>query len=61
MPDLCLKGADTGVKSSAPSYPLICPFLGLLTKQVESQDTLPGEVASVSVEIQTVPIAVETV
>ena len=44
-----------------PPVLLLCPFLGLLTKQVESQDTLPGGVASVSVEIQTVPIAVETV
>ena len=62
MPDLCPKGTDLGVKASAPS----CPFaltlhLGLQTEQAESQGTLPGGAASVLVEIQTVPIVVETI
>ena len=58
----CPKGTDLGVKPSAPS----CPFaltlhLGLPTEQAESQGALPGGVASVLVEIQTVPIAVKTI
>ena len=61
-PDLCLKGADLGVKSSAASCSLTLPlYPGLPTEQVESQGTLPGGVASVSIEIQTVPIAVEII
>ena len=62
MPDLCPKGTDLAVKPSAPSCPLTLPlYLGFPTEQVESQGTLPGGVASVLVEIQTVPIAVETI
>ena len=62
MPDLCPKGADLGVKPSAPSCPLTLPlYPGLSTEQAENQGTLPGGVASVSVEIKTVPIAVETI
>ena len=52
-PDLCLKGADLGVKSSAASCSLTLPlYPGLPTEQVESQGTLPGGAASVSVEFQ---------
>ena len=52
MPDLCPKGADLGVKSSAASCSLTLPlYPGLPTEQVESQGTLPGRVASVMVEI----------
>ena len=62
MPELCPKGTDLGVKPSAPSCSLILPlYLGLPTEQAESRGTLPGGVASVSGEIQTVPIAVETI
>ena len=62
MPDLCPKGTDLAVKPSAPSCPLTLPlYLGFPTEQVESQGTLPGGVASVLVEIQTVPIAVEII
>ena len=62
MPDLCPKGTDLAVKPSAPSCPLTLPlYLGFPTEQVESQGTLPGGVASVLVEIQTVPVAVETI
>ena len=62
MSDLCPKGTDLGVKPSAPSCPLTLPlYLGLPTEQAESQGTLPGGVASVLVEIQTVPIAAETI
>ena len=60
MPDICPKGADLGVKPSAPSCPLTLPlYPGLSTEQAENQGTLPGGVASASVEIQTVPIVVE--
>ena len=62
MPDLCPKGTDLGVKPSAPSCPLTLHlYLGLPTKQAEDKGTLPGGVASVSVEIQTVPIVVKTI
>ena len=62
MPDLCPKGADLGVKPSAASCSLTLPlYLGLPAGQAESQGTLPGGVASVLVEIQTVLIAVETI
>ena len=62
VPALCPKGTDLGMKASVPSCPLILPlYPGLPTKQAESQDTLPGGVASDSGEIQTVPIAVETI
>ena len=62
MPDSCPKGADLGVKSSAASCSLTLPlYPGLPTEQVESQGTLPGGVASVSVEIQTVLIVVKTI
>ena len=38
MPDLCPKGADLGVKPSAPSCPLTLPlYLGLPTEQAEHQ------------------------
>ena len=51
-----------GVKPSAPSCLLtFLLYLGLPTEQAESQGTLPGGVASVSVEIQIVPIAIETI
>ena len=60
--DLCLKGTDLGVKPSAASCPLTLPlYLGLPNAQAEIQGTLTGGVASVSVEIQTVPIVVETI
>ena len=50
------------VKLSAPLCPLTLPlYLGLPNEQGENQDTLPGGIASVLVEIQTVPIAVETI
>ena len=62
MPDFCPKGADLGVKPLAASCSLTLPlYLGLLTEQAENQGTLPGGVASVSVEIQTVPIVVKTI
>ena len=62
MPDLCPRDTDLGVKPSAPSCPLTLPlYPGLSTEQAENQGTLPGGVASVSVEIQTVPFAVETI
>ena len=62
MQDLCPKGANLGVKPSAASCSLTLPlYLGLLTEQAENQGTLPGGVASVSVEIQTVPIGVKTI
>ena len=62
IPDLCPKGTNLGMKPSAPSCPLTLPlYLGLPTEQAESQDTLPGGVASVLLGIQTVPVAVETV
>ena len=48
MPDLCPKGADLGVKLSAPSCPLTLPlYLGFPTEQDENHGTLPGRVASV--------------
>ena len=62
MPDLCPKGVDFSVKPSAPSCPLTLHlYLGLPTKQAEDKGTLPGGVASVSVEIQTVPTVVKTI
>ena len=62
IPDLCPKGADLGVKPSSPSCPLILLlYLGPPTEQAESRGTLPGGVASVSVEIQIVSIAIETI
>ena len=62
MPDLCPKGTDMAVKPSAPSNPLTLPlYMGLPTEQAENQSTCPGEVASVSVEFQTVPIVVEAI
>ena len=62
MSDLCPKGTDLGVKPSAPSCPLTLPlYLGFPAEQVENQGTLPGGVASVLAEIQTVPISVETI
>ena len=61
MPDLCPKGADLSMKPSAAYYPLTWPlYQGLPTKQAESQGTLPEGVASISVEIQTVPVVGET-
>ena len=60
MPGLCPKSTDLGVKPSAPSSSLTLPLdLGLAIEQAESQDTFPGRVASVLVEIQTVPILVK--
>ena len=59
---LCPKGTDLGVKPSAASSPLtLSLYPGLLTEQAENQGTLPEGVASVSVEIQTVPAMVETI
>ena len=61
MPDLFPKGTDLGVKPSAPSCPLTLPlYLGFPAEQVENQGTLPGGVASVLVEIQTIPIVAQT-
>ena len=52
MQDLCPKGANLGVKPSAASCSLTLPlYLGLPTEQTENKGTLPGGVASVSVEI----------
>ena len=60
MPGLCPKSTDLGVKPSAPSSSLTLPLdLGLAIEQAENQDTFPGRVASVLVEIQTVPIQVK--
>ena len=62
MSDLCPKGTDLGVKPSAPSCPLTLPlFLGFPAEQIENQGSLPGGVASVLVEIQTVPIVAKTI
>ena len=62
MPALCPKGTDLGVKPSAASCSLTLPLnLRLPTEQAGSQGTLLGGVASVSVEIQTVPLVVETI
>lgn len=63
MADLCPKGADLGVKPSAPSCLLTfpCIYLGLPTEQAENQGTLPAGVASVWVEFQTLPIVVKTI
>ena len=62
MPELCPKGTDLGVKPSAPYCSLTWPlYLGLPTEQAENQGTLLGRVASVSAEIQMVPIAVVTI
>ena len=62
MPDLCPKGADLVIKPLAASCPLTLPLcLGLPTEQAENQGTLPGGVASVLVEIQTVPTVVKTI
>ena len=48
MPDLCPKGADLGVKLSAPFCSLTLPlYLGLPTEQAENQGTLPARVVSV--------------
>ena len=62
MPDLCPKGSDLGVKTSAPSCPLTLPlYLWLPIEQAENQGTLPGRVVSVFIKIQTVLIAVKTI
>ena len=62
IPDLCPKGADLGVKTSAPSCPLTLPlYQRLPTEQAENQGTLPAGAASVLVDIQTVPIAARTI
>ena len=54
MPDLCPNGIDLGVTPSAPSCPPTSPlYLGLPTKQTESQRTHPRRIALVSVETQT--------
>ena len=54
MPDLCLNGIDLGVTPSTPSCPPTSPlYLGLPTKQTESQRTHPRRIALVSVETQT--------
>ena len=62
MPNLCPKGINLGVKTSATSCPPTLPlYQGLPIEQAENQGTLPIEVASVLVEIQTVPIVVKTI
>ena len=62
MPDLCLKNADLGVKLSVPSCPFTLPlYLGFPNEQAENKGTLPGGVASASVEIQIVPIVVKAI
>ena len=62
MPDLSPKGSDLSTKSSAASCPLTMPlYPGLPTEQVENQVTLPGGIASVLVETQTVPIEIKTI
>ena len=62
MPDLFPKGTDLGMKTPTPSSSLTLPlYLGLPTEQAENQGTFPGVVASVSVEIQTIPSGVETI
>ena len=62
MPDLCPKSADLGLETIAASCPLTLPlYPGLPTEQSECQATLPGGVALVSVEIQTVLIVAETI
>ena len=62
MPDLCLKGADLGVKPTADSCPLTWPqYPGFPTEQAKNQGTLPAGVASVWVEFQTLPIVVKTI
>ena len=61
MPDLCPKGADLGVKPSAPSCPLTLPlYLGLQLNRLRVKGTLSGGDSSVSVEIQTIPTVVQT-
>ena len=58
--ETCQTCVDLGVKPSAPSCPLTLPLdLELPIEQTENQATLPGGVASASVEIQTVPVVVE--
>ena len=54
MSDLCRFGCET-VAYLLPSLPL---YLGLPIEQTENRGTLPGGVASDSVEIQTVPTVV---
>ena len=62
MPDLSPKGADLGVKPSAPPCPPTLPlYLGLPTEQAKTQGTLPAGVALVLGEFQTVPIVVKTI
>ena len=65
MSDLCPKGIDLGMKPSAPSCPpTFPPYSGLQTEQTESQRTLLGRVALVSVktqtEVQTAQVEVQT-
>ena len=60
-PDLRPQGAEVS-QPSAPSCSVAWPpYPGLPAEQPESQRTLPGLVASVSVEIQTVPTALGTI
>ena len=61
MPDLCPKGADLGGNRQLPPILLLCPCIWGSQLNRLSQGTLPGGLASVLVEIQTVPIAVETI
>ena len=65
MSDLCPKGIVLGMKPSAPSCPpTFPPYSGLQTEQTESQRTLLGRVALVSVktqtEVQTAQVEVQT-
>ena len=61
IPDLGPKGAYLGVKLSVPPSPLTLPlYLGFPTGHAEIQDTLPGGLASVKVEIHKVLTVVMT-
>ena len=62
MPGLCPKGADLVWNLQLPL--ILLPCLCIQDSQLNrlsDQCTLPGGVASVSIEIQTVPIAVEII
>ena len=63
MPDLCPKGTDLSMKpTAAASCPLtLTLYLGFPTEQAENRGTLSGGVASVLVEMQGVPIVVNTI
>ena len=63
MPDLCPNGTDLGVKASAPSCPLTMPlplYRGLTNEQAEGQGLPPRRDASVSKEVQTTPVPMQS-